>query len=154
MQKVSEETLSVYDASKKYDMPERTISWHLKEQQKRGQKKTGPENVFTEFEEEQLNEWLGVSSDLSDLKTKDDLIKAVPFERKFLKSSDKPQFKNGHPTEHWVKSFLKRNPGIVLRTPDSISKTAAVPASRIFFKKRFFDHFQIFFRKEWFVSCP
>ena len=62
---------------------------------------------------------------------KHDLIKAVSDIQKLHKSSDYPQFNNGLPTEYWVKPFLKKNPGIVLRTPESISGAAMVPASRI-----------------------
>ena len=126
-----------------YDIPNRTISWNLKKQQNReGFKKTDPENVLTEFEEEQLVEWLFV---LGDRKTKDDLIKAASDARKFCKSSHTLQFINGLPAEYWVKSFLKRYPGIVLCTLESISRVAAmVQASKI---KRFFEHFQFFQEK-------
>ena len=55
-----------------------------------------------------------MSSDLGDPKTNDDLNKA----------SDTPQFKNGLPTEYWVKLFHKKNPEIVLRIPKSISRAA------------------------------
>ena len=48
--------------------------------------------MLTEFEEEQLVEWLGVSSDLGDPKTKDELIKAASDVKKLRKSSDTPPF--------------------------------------------------------------
>ena len=94
MQKVSEVTLSVYATSKKYDIPKRTISWHLKKQQNGGLKKTGLEKVLTGFEEEQLVKWLGVSSDLGDPNTKDDLVRAALDEWELRKFSDSLQFKN------------------------------------------------------------
>ena len=98
----------------------------------RRSKKTGPENEFTRFEKKLLVEWLGVSSNLGNPKKKEDLIKATSDVRKHRKSSDTPQFKNRLPIEYWVKSFLNRNPGIILRIPESISRAAAVvPASRI-----------------------
>ena len=84
-------------------------------------------------------------SDLGDPKTKDDLIKAASDVRQLCKFSHTPQFKNGLPTECYVKLFLKRNHGIFLCTPESISRAAAmVTASRI---NKFFEHFHNFLEK-------
>ena len=93
----SEEILSVCFAAKKYGVPERTISWHLKKQQNGiDLKKTALKNVLTEVEEKQLVEWLDASSNFAD--PKDDLTEAASDVRKLRKSSDAPLFKNDLPT--------------------------------------------------------
>lgn len=147
LKKVADKSLTVYAASKKYDIPERTLSYRLRIKQKNEElKKTGPDNVLTELEEKQLAEWLIVSSELGDPRTKDDLIHAAAQIRNLRRSSSSREFKNGSPTVFWVKSFLKRHPQISLRTPESLTRAAAVvPASRI---TRFFESFKAFLEKE------
>jgi len=147
LKKVSDNKLTIYAASKKYDIPESTISFRLKKKQKEDDlKKAGRGSVLTESEESQLADWLIISSELGDPKSKDDLIHAAADIRNLRSASSSPQFKNGLPTKFWVNMFLKRNPRISIRTPESISRAAAmVPASRI---ERFFETFQRFLEKE------
>lgn len=152
---VKNQNCTVFSAAKKYNIPKTTLSWRLNKIEKgENLKKSGPDNVLTAEEENDLAEWLISCAELGYPKTKPDIIHAASEIRKrrmgSLKSSRQsistPQFKNEVPSNFWVKSFLKRHPNVCFRTPEPLSRAAAnVSEGKI---RHYFQHIHNFFEKE------
>lgn len=122
VESVKNKSSSIYAAAKKFGVPESTIRDAIK---KRYNQKVGRVQILTEEEESELAKWILDCSAMGDPKMKFEVLEAAS---EILSNSenDDRKFKNEKPTNSWFRGFMKRNPEISLRKPESITRASGL----------------------------
>lgn len=110
--------MSCSEASRRFKIPRQTLSNRIKGSNL-GFRGGGP--LLSKDSESESSQWMKDCAALGDPRTPKQFLKAAGKRSLF---SEK-MFKNRTPTRHYIKRFLKRNDGISLRKPQSISRAAA-----------------------------
>ncbi|XP_065092179.1 uncharacterized protein LOC135713030 [Ochlerotatus camptorhynchus] len=114
--------MSRHTACKKYGVPVSTIRLRMSGKWK-NQITRGPRSVLTDSEEKKNIQWLTIMQERGFPVSQATLkFKVNEF---IVQDPRKTPFKDGQPGRKWFKSFMRRNPGFSLRTPESITTASA-----------------------------
>ncbi|XP_063215801.1 uncharacterized protein LOC134527237 [Bacillus rossius redtenbacheri] len=121
--------MSIKQAAERHGVPRNTLSDKVKGKTPIG-RKMGPESWLKKEEESMLVQWALSLCKAGFPITIDDLQNSV---QQLSKELRRPfPFKDGRPGRKWCTSFLKRNPGLTLRTAQNLtSSRAAVSQEQI-----------------------
>jgi hypothetical protein len=112
--------MSFREASIKYNVPKSTLENKIKG------KETGKwgnyESIFTKEEERAICDWIFISADHGYPKSRDDIITVASAMRD--RKLNVPISKNLL-SRNWFERFMKRNPDVAVRTPQSVTRSSA-----------------------------
>lgn len=98
--------------------------------------KIGRQTVLSVEEEKEIAQWIVDCAKMGDPKMKFEVLDAAA-EVLALHENPKREFINNKPTNSWFTGFLKRNPEISLRKPESITKASSLVSQANI--EKFFD---------------
>lgn len=120
--KISNNEMSFGAASKFYNVPKSTLHNKMKNPVSCPK---GATTILSKEQEDELVEWVLLSADYGDPRTKQDILLAAG-EIAQLDANASNHFKNGMPTPGWIDGFFKRHPECRLRKPQGMSKASAI----------------------------
>ena len=120
--KVLETGISLRKAAKAFGVPVATLS-RRKNNPEIVKSKTGPANVLSEAEEQEIINWILHKAERGYPVTKTQLLDSVQNYIEFLKR--KTPFTNNRPGRHWYEGFRKRNPNLLIRTVQQVTLNRA-----------------------------
>lgn len=123
LDQLRKKNLSVRAAATKYGIPRSTLHDKLSGKRPEGLEKRGPEGFLSKNEEKKLVEWCESLAKCGFPLKADNLLNTV---QKIVSDDGRETpFKDGRPGRKWFSLFMKRNPQLVYRTPEGLSKARA-----------------------------
>ena len=120
--------MSYRQAAIKYNIAKSTLREHVAGIVK--SKRSGPQALLTEEEEQILVNYIKISARRAMPVTKDKILDTVAalIEEEELKGINRPRpigcdKPNYRPSKTWWYAFMKRNPSVSIRTPESLSRS-------------------------------
>ncbi|XP_076670556.1 uncharacterized protein LOC143369932 [Andrena cerasifolii] len=114
--------ISLRKAAKAFGVPLATLA-RRKNNPEIVKTKTGPANVLSEAEEQEIVNWILHKAERGYPVTKTELLNSV---QKYIESlKRKTPFTNNRPGRHWYEGFRKRNPNLLPRTVQHLTLTRA-----------------------------
>ncbi|KAG5682362.1 hypothetical protein PVAND_011718 [Polypedilum vanderplanki] len=117
---VKNEGLTIYSASKRFNIPKNTLKYKLIE---RNINKRGTKQFISLESERKIVDWIKECARKGDPRTKEELCDAAIQYDKF--ENHPPRFGENGPSKKWLKSFILRHQDISFRKPEMIGKAAA-----------------------------
>ncbi|XP_062557124.1 uncharacterized protein LOC134221982 [Armigeres subalbatus] len=113
---------TLYTACKMLKLPLSTIRYRLSGRWK-NKNVTGPRSVLSAEEEHKIVQWLiGMQQRGFPVSRRTLVFKVAEF---LTENPRETPFKNNRPGRKWFKSFMRRNPGLSLRTPEAVSSASS-----------------------------
>lgn len=120
---VTNQNMSVREASRQYEVPRSTLQDRL-HRRVDADCKVGRDTVLNQNEEEAIVQWLIRMAICGFPRTRYNVINTV---KNIIKEDKRPNpFKNGKPGDKWYSLFLKRHPILNERAPEAITLARAV----------------------------
>jgi len=138
VQDVKNGSISINQASKKYNVPSSTIHDYVRGKHSKNPMKRGSRTILKTEEEQKIADWLIQCSEMGDPRNENDLKVAAARMRKARLDDDTPAFKNAFPSPFWLKTFEKRNRQISIRKPETVTRAAANITEG--YIRNFFEH--------------
>ena len=118
---VKSKELSLYAASKKFQVPKITL---LSKVQNQHPGNVGAKPVISAESERKIADWVIECAKKGDPRTKDDVLRAAIEFDKF--ENDHPRFSENGPSKIWFKGFMERHPDVSFRVPEQLGKASAI----------------------------
>jgi Tc5 transposase DNA-binding domain/helix-turn-helix, Psq domain len=142
LDEVGSGSLSVYAASKKFNIPKQTLNDKV---QAKHSSNPRSEKILSEVEENRLVAYILLNADAGNPLIKSQILK-IAGEIASLNPDPTKHFKNGSASPSWLDNFIKRHPEISRRTPSNLGRASAIHSKEDL--KLFFDRVYNHFREE------